>query len=142
MKKKQLLVSAALCLSLSAALAAPEKSSGPSKSSGSGSGSKSSGSSKDAVSKDKLIGAWEITEDSVLGAKGTGLEFTKDNKVIISEKKRKGSGTYTLDGKTLKWKLGAGGISVETPPMTIVKLTDKDLVIEDVAGQKTPLTRK
>ena len=61
----------------------------------------------------------------------------------ISNKKKKGlSGTYKLDGETLTWKVGTAGVAAESPPSKITKLTDRDLILEDIAGQKTTLSKK
>jgi len=95
-----------------------------------------------AVSKDKLVGTWEVTEPGTAGEKGVVYEFTKD-KVTISSKGKKGlSGTFKLDGDKITWKVGTAGVAAESPPMTITKLTDKELVFEDPAGAKTVLKKK
>ena len=52
------------------------------------------------------------------------------------------TGPYKLDGNKITWNVGAAGVAAESPPMTISKLTDRDLVFEDVAGGKTGLTKK
>jgi uncharacterized protein (TIGR03066 family) len=131
----QLFLTFILCLFVSAALLAADKDkNSPSKSSGSGS------SSKTTISKDKLIGAWELDDNSSLGLKGTVYEFTKD-KVTMSFKKVRASGSYTLDGDKLHWTMGQGSVVTESLPTTITKLTDKEMVLE-VKDSKITLTKK
>ncbi len=131
MRLTQLSYTIVLCLIVSAGLLAADKSSA-SKSSGSG--------SKTAISKDKLIGSWELDDNSSLGLKGTVYEFTKD-KVTMSFKKVRASGSYTLDGDKLHWTMGQGSVVTESQPTTITKLTDKEMVLE-VKDSKITLTKK
>jgi uncharacterized protein (TIGR03066 family) len=96
-----------------------------------------------SVDKGKLAGTWEVSDGGTAGDKGTVYEFTKDGKVTISAKKKKGvSGTYKIDGDSITWKVGIAGVAADSPPMKVGKLTDKELVFEDVGGGKTTLTKK
>jgi uncharacterized protein (TIGR03066 family) len=148
MKLMQLSFTVLMCSVLTATLVAVDKdknsgsksSSSASKSSSSASSSKSD-SKKDTISKDKLIGAWELDDNGQLGLKGTTYEFTKD-RVTMTFKKVNASGNYALDGDKLHWKLGQGSVVTESRPMNITKLTDKEMVVEIEGGSKATFTKK
>jgi uncharacterized protein (TIGR03066 family) len=98
---------------------------------------------KAKIDKEKLIGAWEVTEDAV-GEKGTVFEFAKKDKITLSAKKKKAGldGTYKLDGDKLTWSVGMAGVKVDSPPMKVTKLNEKELVLEYPNGDKMILKKK
>jgi uncharacterized protein (TIGR03066 family) len=95
------------------------------------------------VDKEKLVGAWEVTEDAV-GEKGVVFEFAKKDKITVSGKKKKGGleGAYKLDGDKLTWSVGLAGVKSESPPMKVTKLNDKELVLEYTNGDKMVFKKK
>lgn len=83
----------------------------------------------------KLVGKWAVP-----GLKDTSLlEFTADGKVAIKLFQNLG-GTYKLNGNTLtlKLKVGAGE---EELALTVVKLTDAELVTKDKDGKEETFER-
>jgi uncharacterized protein (TIGR03066 family) len=94
----------------------------------------------------KLVGSWEITKSDSLpkGAKGI-VEFTKDGKLNLSmsfnDKVFKISGTYKVKDKTITTTLDFGGKS-KTETITVKKLTDTELIIEDEKGKTDEYKRK
>jgi uncharacterized protein (TIGR03066 family) len=94
---------------------------------------------KDAETKDKLVGTWEVTKGDSLPP-GSTAEFTKDGKLKLTIKADKDKsvtieGTFKVEGETFKTTLKAEG-KEHTETLKIKSLTDKELVIEDEKGKK------
>ena len=106
------------------------------------------GDDKDKVSKDKLVGTWEIVKSTAAESvpPGTLVEFTKDGKlkltVTLDEKKVKLEGTYSLDGDKLKTQITGPDGQEHSDTDTITKLTDKEMSLKDSKDQRTELKRK
>lgn len=83
----------------------------------------------------KLVGKWCVPplNDTAL------LEFTKDDKVKLKLFQNV-EGTYKVDGKKLTLKLKVGG-GEEEMVLTIIKLTDTELVTKDKDGKEEKLER-
>lgn len=108
-------------------------------------GSKSAETSKpEASNKDKILGVWELTKASGDNPPGTTAEFTKDGKLKLTAKVQGKEMTmnaeYSLDGdKLTQTMLGPDGKPMKggregkemKETMTIVKLTDTELVTKD-----------
>jgi uncharacterized protein (TIGR03066 family) len=96
------------------------------------------GEKKEAPNKDKLVGTWEVVKaESEKGPPpGMTVHFTKDGKATLSfkagDKTISAEGTYKVEGDKLAitLKIGPGGKD-HTDTDTIVKLTDKQLIIKD-----------
>jgi uncharacterized protein (TIGR03066 family) len=96
----------------------------------------------------KLVGKWELTKsESENAPKGALIEFTKDNKLMITidanGKKFELSGTYKVDGDklTVTIKSPDGGKD-ESDTDTIKSLSDEKLVLIDKEKKETELTKK
>jgi uncharacterized protein (TIGR03066 family) len=106
------------------------------------------GDDKDKVSKDKLVGTWEIVKSTAAESvpPGTLVEFTKDGKLkitlTIDDKKTTLEGSYTLDGDKLKTKITGPDGQEHSDTDTITKLTDKEMSLKDTKDQRTELKRK
>jgi uncharacterized protein (TIGR03066 family) len=89
----------------------------------------------------KLIGKWEPAKDEkvkmVLEIQDKGkLELS----VTIGEKTEKVAGTYTLEGNKLTVEMSFNGKTMKET-MTVVKLTDTELVTKDPAGKEEAMKR-
>ncbi|HTU18619.1 MAG TPA: lipocalin family protein [Gemmataceae bacterium] len=108
-----------------------------------------------ASNKDKIVGTWELTKGGGEMPPGAIIELTKDGKMKISVKDPKGQtqtmdGTYTVDGD----KLITGPLDKDGKPikgkdgkemkdtMTILKLTDTELVTKDEKGKTDEFKKK
>jgi uncharacterized protein (TIGR03066 family) len=100
---------------------------------------------KTKTNKDKLIGTWVVTKSAEAPPEAT-VEFTKDGKLILSAKvdgkDMKMEGTYTVDGDkiTSVTKVSGGKELKET--VTIIKLTNTELVTKDEKGKTDEFKRK
>jgi uncharacterized protein (TIGR03066 family) len=102
-----------------------------------------------ASNKEKIVGIWEFVKVTGGDPKdspppGSTVEFTRDGKTKISLKvgaqPSVAEGTYTVDGDTLKMtSKGPGGME-HTDTVTITKLTEKEMVIEEKKAGKTETT--
>ena len=89
----------------------------------------------------KLVGKW--TGESESTGETVVMEFTKDGKLKITSKAKKEiqlNGTYTVDGDKLMVTLKAGDQEFKET-LTIVKLTDDELVTKDSKGKKDTFER-
>ena len=90
------------------------------------------------VDKEKLLGKWECT-DGPEAFKGGTVEFLKDGKGKITFKGKDGKEvtenfTYAIDGDAVKVTTkGEDGKDV-TSPHKVKTLTDKEMVVENDAG--------
>ncbi|MBX9579930.1 MAG: TIGR03066 family protein [Gemmataceae bacterium] len=86
----------------------------------------------------KLVGKWRPTGKNVAEGVKAVIEFTKDGKVAIEmekgEQKKSVKGAYKLTGDKLALSLDRGG-KEDKETMTVTKLTDDDLVMEDPKGK-------
>src|ERR1043165_4945469 len=90
----------------------------------------------------KLVGVWEFAGKK--GPKGT-IEFTKDGnikmKLALGDKDFEVGGTYQLNKDVINMKIDFGGKTKEDM-VTIKKLTDTDLHLEDSKGTVDEFVRK
>lgn len=92
----------------------------------------------------KLVGKWEPA-DLPKGGKAV-IEFTKDGKLAVEfefgGRAEKTAGTYKLDGNklTVTMKKGEGKERSET--MTVTKLTDDEMVMEDDGKKKSETLKR
>ena len=90
----------------------------------------------------KLVGVWEFAGKK--GPKGT-IEFTKDGnikmKLALGDKDFEVGGTYKLNKDVINMKIDFGGKTKEDM-VTIKKLTDTDLHLEDSKGTVDEFVRK
>jgi uncharacterized protein (TIGR03066 family) len=93
---------------------------------------------KDASTKEKLVGVWEVKE-------GATVEFTKDGKLKVTfrmdGKEASAEGTYALEGDklTITHKIGD---KEEKETLTVKSLDDKVLTTVDSRGRTETLKRK
>ena len=96
----------------------------------------------DKIDAKKLVGKWEIN-DVKKDVKGT-VEFTKDQKLIyvlnLKGKDLKMDGTYKLEGSKLSVTLKIMDTDT-TKEMTVKKLTDAELTVEDEKGEAKTLKK-
>ena len=95
----------------------------------------------------KLVGKWELTRSTDPEApKGAVVEFTKDNKVLITMnvngKDEKYDGTYRVNGDKLSVKLNDPESKDKEDTDTIQTLTDDKFLLVDKNGKETEFTRK
>ena len=95
----------------------------------------------------KLVGKWELTRSTDKDApKGAVVEFTKDNKVVVSfsagGKEEKFEGTYRVNGDKLSVKLNDPESKDKEETDTIQTLTDDKFVLVDKNGKENEFTRK
>lgn len=90
----------------------------------------------------KLVGKWSVTSEEKGGT--AVMEFTKDLKLKLTvkekDKETKMSGTYKLDGEKLVVTIKAGEAEI-SETLTIVSLTDEELVMKDSKGKKDKMAR-
>ena len=91
----------------------------------------------------KLVGKWSAEDEDA----GTSMvvEFTKDGQLKVTAKEKKGkdvqlNGTYTVDGDKVAVTFKAGDKEFKET-LTIVKLTDDELVTKDSKGKKDTFER-
>jgi uncharacterized protein (TIGR03066 family) len=100
---------------------------------------------QDKIDASKIVGKWEPdAKDAPPGAKIV-MEMTKDNKLTVNAEfngqKINMAGTYKVEGDKLIVKMKPPGSEEEkTSTMTIVKLTDDELVTKE--GEKKAETLK
>lgn len=94
------------------------------------------------IDANKLLGKWE-PKMTKTGSQVT-VEFAKGGKLTITAfpngKEFKLEGTYKLDGNKLTVAAKKGG-KEDTETMTVLKLTDAELVTKDSRGKEETLTR-
>ena len=95
----------------------------------------------------KLVGKWELTRSTDKDApKGAVVEFTKDNKVLVSftagGKEEKAEGTYRVNGDKLSVKLNDPESKDKEDTDTIQTLTDDKFVLVDKNGKENECTKK
>lgn len=90
------------------------------------------------VDANKLVGKWEPDKNQK-DKKMVVLEFTKDGKFHIRTEKKEGEleGTYTLDGNKLALDSKLGDKLGRRDELTILKLTDTELVMERTVSPET-----
>jgi uncharacterized protein (TIGR03066 family) len=98
------------------------------------------------VTKDKLVGTWEVVKSEEGGPpKGGVIEFAKDGKVKLTHKQdgkeETAAGTFALDGNKLTVTMKHDGKD-ETHKVTIKKLTDTDMTVETDKGKTAELKKK
>jgi uncharacterized protein (TIGR03066 family) len=78
-----------------------------------------------------LVGKWEVTKADKELPVGATIEFTKDGKMtIIVGKEKQIDATYRVDGDKIPFNLIAEGKEDKKDPITIKKLSEKELIIE------------
>jgi uncharacterized protein (TIGR03066 family) len=99
---------------------------------------------KDDVSA-KLVGTWELAKSGGDLPPGTIIEFTKDGKLKATLKADDQTitieGTYKLDKNKIEVKVKVGEEIVEET-VTIKRLTDKELEVEDKEGKVDTFKKK
>ena len=95
----------------------------------------------------KLVGKWELTRSTDSEApKGAIVEFTKDNKVLVTinvnGKDDKTDGTYRISGDKLTVKLNDPELKEKEDTDTIQTLTDDKLLLVDKNNKDFEFTRK
>jgi uncharacterized protein (TIGR03066 family) len=94
------------------------------------------------VSKEKLVGVWEVTRGEL--PKGSTMEFTRDGKVKLVLKVDKEqvavNGTYVLDATNLKMVLLVDGKEIKDK-WKVVKLSDTELAWKDEKNMVEELKR-
>jgi uncharacterized protein (TIGR03066 family) len=98
------------------------------------------------ISKDKLVGTWEVTKADEGGPPaGTTLVFDKDGKMKITHKQDgkevTDEGTYTLADDALTVTVKQGD-KENKHKVTIKKLTDTEMVAENEKGMKIECKKK
>lgn len=92
-----------------------------------------------------IVGLWEITKAGGDVMAGSTIEFAKDGKLVLVVKDgdatQKIEGTYKVDKDKLTITLKVGDASMEQV-VTIKKLKDKDMELEDKDGGIDVLKRK
>lgn len=90
----------------------------------------------------KLIGKWEPAKAEKGGS--MVLEIQEKGKLVLSvsfgDKTEKLEGSYKLDGNKLEVELAFGGKS-DKEILTVLKLTDTELVTKDSKGKEDTLKR-
>lgn len=86
----------------------------------------------------KIVGTWELTKSGGDLPAGTTIEFTKDGKLKatlkVDDQVLNIEGTYKVDKNKINVKVKIGEETVEEM-VTIKRLTDKELEIEDKEGK-------
>ncbi len=94
------------------------------------------------VSKEKLVGVWEVTKGEL--PKGSTMEFTRDGKVKVVLKVDKEqvtiTGTCVLDAENLKMVLAVDGKEIKDT-WKVVKLSDTELALKDEKNMVEELKR-
>lgn len=100
------------------------------------------GAADEKIDAKKLVGKWE-PEKAEKGA-SLVLEIQDKGKMVLSvtvgDKIEKIEGTYKVDGNKMEVELSFGGKS-EKETLTILKLTDAELVTKDSKGKEDTLKR-
>lgn len=100
------------------------------------------GAADEKIDAKKLIGKWEPAK----AEKGAVmvLDIQEKGKLVLSitfgDKTEKVEGTYKVDGNKMEVELAFGGKS-EKETLTILKLTDTELVTKDSKGKEDSLKR-
>ena len=93
----------------------------------------------------KLVGTWELAKSGGDLPPGTIIEFTKDGKLKATFKADDQEitieGTYKLDKNKIEVKVKVGEEIVEET-VTIKRLTDKELEVEDKEGKVDTFKKK
>ena len=96
----------------------------------------------DKIDAKKLVGKWEIN-DTKAEVKGT-VDFTKDGKlkyvVDVKGMEIKMDGTYKIDGNKIEIKVKFMDNEM-TKNVTVKKLTDSELTVENETGEEKTLKR-
>lgn len=92
----------------------------------------------------KLVGRWEPA-DAPKAVKVV-IEFTKDGKLAIEVdfggKAEKTTGTYKVDGNKLSVTMKKGDGKERSESMTVTKLTDDELVMEEDGKKKSETLKR
>ncbi len=93
----------------------------------------------------KIVGTWELAKSGGELPAGTVIEFTKEGKLKatlkVDEQVLNIEGTYKVDKNKINVKVKIGEETVEET-VTIKKLTDKELEIEDKDGKVDVFKKK
>jgi uncharacterized protein (TIGR03066 family) len=93
----------------------------------------------------KIVGTWEVTKSEVPALTGAVVEFTKDNKLVITvkakDKEVKVEGTYKVEKDKLMTKITFNN-KTEEDTDDIVKLTDDALELRDKDKKVTTFKKK
>jgi uncharacterized protein (TIGR03066 family) len=107
-----------------------------------GAGAQDKGGKKGSV-KDRLVGTWEVVKGKGVG-KGDRLQFSKDGKLVVLFKKggkaAREEASYTVAGSTLKLTVKRGD-KEQTREIKIIRVADKELVLEGPRGENITLQR-
>jgi len=94
----------------------------------------------------KIVGKWEITKAGGDVGPGSTLEFAKDGKLVLAIKdgneKRELKGSYKLAKDKLTITLKTDENESFDQTLTIKKLTDDDMELEDVNNMTDVLKKK
>jgi uncharacterized protein (TIGR03066 family) len=96
--------------------------------------------------KEKIVGTWEFVKSTEKNSPppGSTVEFTKDGKLKTSIQSGNQAitieGTYSLDGDTLKIVTEGPDRKDATHTMKIIRLTDRELVTEEMTPGNTGTT--
>src|SRR5581483_101106 len=104
------------------------------------------GADKDKVSKDKLVGTWEITKsEEPPPPVGAVVEFTKDGKLKVTHKQDGKDvmieGTYTIDGDKINVVIKADNNEVKHT-VTVKKIGKDEISAENDKGKAVVFKRK
>jgi len=93
----------------------------------------------------RLVGTWELAKSGGDLPPGTIIEFTKDGKLKAvlkaDDQEITIEGTYKLDKNKIEVKVKVGEETVEET-VTIKRLTDKELEVEDKEGKVDTFKKK
>jgi uncharacterized protein (TIGR03066 family) len=92
-----------------------------------------------------LVGKWEVTKTAKDLTAGSTIEFAKDGKMKVTikaqGKEEVVEATYKVEGDKIPYVLKLRGEEVKKEPLIIKKLTEQELVLESVQGDKLELKR-
>lgn len=87
---------------------------------------------KEPTNKEKIVGTWELVQTAGAMPVGSTIEFTKDGKVKVLQK-RKGAepeeASYVVEGDMIQFLTSEGK---PADKRKIIKLSDKELVLDGV----------
>jgi uncharacterized protein (TIGR03066 family) len=93
-----------------------------------------------------IIGVWEVTKSEDGTPPMTTLEFTKDGKLKVATKVGDQSlnidGTYKLEGDKITVTIQSPEEKELTDTLTIIKLTDTELITKDQKGKTDEFKKK
>jgi uncharacterized protein (TIGR03066 family) len=83
-----------------------------------------------------LVGKWEVTRGDKELPVGSVVEFSKDGKMKITIKEKDNiDAVYKVEGDKIQFTLKTGDTEEKKDPLTIKKISEKELVVETKKGQ-------